>query len=538
MRRDVSASRYRRLLVLVTVVTGLVITTWALLAPAFRAPDEPVHVNSVVRLMSGGGWPPPGEARLVEGVNDALGQARYWGRLPGRETGWGDTQFEDLEPVPDDERVGIDVTDPAQMVRTEVNDQMTQHPPLYYAIVAGLLRGFDDDSTRWDVQLLLMRLASVLMTVPVVPLLAETTRLLTSSRSLALAASTVPLFIPQFQHISGSVTNDALLSLTGAATTYLTVRTVGGDLRWGVALLAGAALGAGLLTKAFMLLAIPMVLLAFLLARSTTVSFVGRAGRAAAAAAAAFAVGGWWWARNLILYGAIQPSGHQTPVSGSAAPRTLEIFLDRAWGYLTQSFWGRFSWLELEIDSRYVVGATTIALTLATIGLVTSGRRFREAILMASFAGSLILLVAYQGFRAYQRTGLFPGLQGRYFFVALGALTGLAALGVFFVARRSERVLAVLTPVVTVVGLCVTAMGLWVGFVGFYRGDGDSVWTAASFWVDASPATAAQTIGVLSALVIASVALVIWMITSTAQVLGRSEPETPTGPDPIAEEAR
>lgn len=45
---------------------------WAILTPAFRAPDEPLHVNSVIRVAEGGGWPAPGEARLSSSVLQAV----------------------------------------------------------------------------------------------------------------------------------------------------------------------------------------------------------------------------------------------------------------------------------------------------------------------------------------------------------------------------------------------------------------------------------------------------------------------------------
>lgn len=70
-RRDVS-----RLFVAATGALTLVFfiwqIVWAILTPAFRAPDEPVHVNSVIRVVEGGGWPAPGEARVSSSVLQAV----------------------------------------------------------------------------------------------------------------------------------------------------------------------------------------------------------------------------------------------------------------------------------------------------------------------------------------------------------------------------------------------------------------------------------------------------------------------------------
>jgi len=57
VRDDPAEAAYRRALALVTALVTLVGGLWAVLTPAFRAPDEPQHVNSVLRLAYGGGWP-------------------------------------------------------------------------------------------------------------------------------------------------------------------------------------------------------------------------------------------------------------------------------------------------------------------------------------------------------------------------------------------------------------------------------------------------------------------------------------------------
>ncbi len=53
------ATGYRAALAAITLLVVTVAACWAVLTPAFRAPDEPQHLNSVLRLAYGGGWPPP-----------------------------------------------------------------------------------------------------------------------------------------------------------------------------------------------------------------------------------------------------------------------------------------------------------------------------------------------------------------------------------------------------------------------------------------------------------------------------------------------
>src|SRR3982750_777157 len=51
-----------------TVVFVATMVLWTIVTPAFRSPDEPQHVNSVLRLAEGGGWPAPGEAFVLPEV--------------------------------------------------------------------------------------------------------------------------------------------------------------------------------------------------------------------------------------------------------------------------------------------------------------------------------------------------------------------------------------------------------------------------------------------------------------------------------------
>jgi hypothetical protein len=519
-----SARGYRFGLLLVCLLTAALLTTWAVVTPAFRAPDEPQHANSVLRLLSGGGWPAPAEARVLSGIQSAMTEAAFSAELPGSAGvfDWGPDEFVEATPPSDESRLVLDHADPALTVESATAiDQMTQHPPLYYAVVAAALRLVGLDDTRWDIQLLAMRMVSVLLTVLAVPFIASAVRLLTGSRPLALAGACVPLVIPQFQHISGSVTNDALLTLTGAATASFIVAIVGGDLRLRTAALAGAALGAGLLTKAFLLLAAPFLLGAFVVARAPGYGFASRLGRAALCGAVAMAIGGWWWVRNVVLYGAVQPPG-MTRIPNYDPGRTLEIFLPTAAGALSQSFWAKFGWLEINIASPFASLSTALGLALITLGVVTSGRRWRDAIVLAGFAASVPLVVVYNGLKAYRESGIFPGLQGRYFYVVLGALTALAALGVWFLLRRSERAASALLPVVGLAGLAVSALGLWIAFQGFYRASGESPWAAVARWLAWSPAKSTHAVVLLGVLLLTALAFLSWTVIHALRARSRA----------------
>ncbi len=512
VRDDPAEAAYRRALVLVTALVVLVGGLWAVLTPAFRAPDEPQHVNSVLRLAYGGGWPPAGEALVGPAVDAARDQAALDTDVPGRHLDRdGIPAFVGEPPTPDAERGTVTGANalahpvpPGTSTRhlaTSAVDQMTQHPPLYYAVAAGVLRATGLAEARWDLQLLALRLFDVVLLAPLPLLAAAAVRRLSRSRAAALVAASFTLFVPQVGHILGSVTNDALVTLTGAATGYLCVRVLTGDLRPRTAAALGAAVGLGLLTKVMAAFALPVVVAAYLLASGPRVR---RAAGALLAGGAAFVVGGWWWLRNLLVLGTVQPVGIPDRFP-EAEPRGLWYFLRTVVTSVTRSFFGNFGWLEVRVPDAVFWTAAVVVAALCALAVLRGPARRATAVLVlqpvALWCG--VLVNAWPDYAAH---GWISAVQGRYLFAGLLALSAGTALGLLaLLGPRLRRA----TPWVVVAAGLVSAGGLAYGFWGFYQGPGQSVADAAARWAGWSPLTGAQLVAVGVVVVAGAIAAVV-----------------------------
>lgn len=418
---------------------------WSFTRATFSAPDERAHVSAAVYLEEFRDWPGFKEMPVLLSVMRA---ADYIGTSP----------FEAGAAPPRPNRPSFaDLTDETNLVSRTIN-QMTQHPPLYYAGLAGLHGAFGDELS-FDQEVWLWRAISALLVAPLPLLAAALARRLGASRSMTVASAAMVAFLPGLAMLGGSVNNDNLLIAASGWAILGAGCVLTGDLRARTAIWIGAALAIALFTKAF---AIPIaigVLLAYVVA-AVRARALARGALAALIMVAVASLGGWWWVRNLLVYGTIQPSGHTEPLAdgplslGEALPQFVTVFFDRFFSRLVLGVDGSVAGFTAVVTSVIAVAVVAVAMIVWGVrSRPTGGQVAAGAALLAPFLLTGAIVV-YQSVRTTQTTGITAGAQGRYLYPAL---IGVVAVFAVLASRAlGERVRAVVLAVVAAAGIAIT----------------------------------------------------------------------------------
>jgi len=405
---------YRRLLLLLYLSLALL---YSAVNPLFESSDEMWHIGMAVRLARGEGLPV---------------------QRPGEETPW---------------------------------RQEGSQPPLYYALLAGLTRGFglslDDfeaiyirnpyawlgDPSRianrnqvlhgsWErfpwrgavLTLHLWRLVSVALGLLTVLATVNTVHLLFPDRpGWALGSGLLVAVNPMFLFIAASVNNDNLVNAATAAGLWLMALRFRyqGDRKgrpyWPHAVLLGLTLGAAALAKLSGLTLWP-VALALLLGLAWR-ERQWRRGllETALVFAIALALCSWWFWRNWALYR--DPSGLSVMLDIVGRRRATAADLLREFQGFRWAFWGVFGWMNvlMPVWVYYALDAWT---ALAALGLlIRAGRGLARALCARAWGEEWAIGLGLLGyvavlFVAFLRwTAQTPASQGRLMFPAIGPIS-------------------------------------------------------------------------------------------------------------------
>jgi len=438
-----------------TVVFGLWLVLWALVVPAFQAPDEPAHFDAAVHVATGSGWPAPGTLHVSNAVlaaqqEQASGDASTWS-----------TMSELLAAHPGD---------------SATVNQMTQHPPTAYAADALVLRALHYGSLRWDHALVALRLVDAVLVTPLALLAWAAVRRVTRSPRAALLAPIALFATPQLASIGASVTNDAPVLLLGGTVVWLATRILTGDLRTRTLLALGVVTAALVWTKGTGLPAVPFTAVVALVAGAGVLSIGRRVVRTVVLLGTTAVLGCWWWVHNLVTYHRLQPDGYAAIRPHADFPPgeqpSAVHFADVSWGTIARTFWGSPGQrAQVSIGDLFTAGLTIVAIVVV---VVWAFRRPRTGPDTRAAAWSLLvfpaLLLALQtasSARAYLDTTQVAGTQGRYLFPALLALVVLSALAWRRIPRteRGRGALAtgvaVIAPAIGIYGLAVVSAWFW-----------------------------------------------------------------------------
>ncbi len=277
-----------------------------------------------------------------------------------------------------------------------------------------------------------------------------------------LCATLAAVFVatlPQFLHISASISNENLSTFLATLYMFYLLNFLQDRFTKRTVLLAGLTLGCCLLTKSSSIFFVPLTVFVFswMWFRDRNKSFFLNL-------AAVLCVGGglssWWYVRNWYLYDdPIFTKALEALQPWSLRPRPLTVdYVCDAFSRSLVSFFGNFGSMQFAINqvqlSLYVglAGCSFVGLILYVKTNYTRRDALQSLIaLMVCFLG-----VACFFFLANFRYTMF---MGRYFFVSIASIAVFFSVGILnFLPRRAGRFFSFICLVI-LVGLCVDVFG-------------------------------------------------------------------------------
>ena len=302
--RHTSALAFVYLLSLLLIGVGYIA-----IMPPFEGFDETAHFTSLRQVADTGTIPIFGRSFFPRDIADYRGPAAYSTSAPPYDSSLTYTKFfaqPDLVA-----RFVQDYRRPQPhppFVPSQQPNWEAQHPPLYYLLLAPVLRLIE--RTPLVSQIFVLRLLSYLLALTgiffalmAIPVPGSSIEPRAAFTGFLLYPVMLPMFFPEFARIG----NDSLCLLFAgtAAFTLAKVLTQERSLAWPVAL--GVSLGLGLLSKAFF---IPItfgvgvfLLLRLLRSRGDEESWLLQLRNGAVSLALAVLIGGGWYLHDYLAYG-------------------------------------------------------------------------------------------------------------------------------------------------------------------------------------------------------------------------------------------
>lgn len=472
-------------------IAFLSLLAWAIVTPAFQAPDEPTHLAYIQRVAETGQAP-----RADDTARPALSSQ---GRNALDATGFGQLIGSPLARPPLDaaalRQARALLARPARQDDGGGAAAYSTYPPLYYALGLAPYLAADAAGATLVESLTAVRIISCLLSALTVVLLFLIAREIVPRTPLAWPTAALGVgLMPYFGFIGSSVNNDVLVATVCAAVLLALARA----LRYGLtprrAVVLGLLCAAGVVTKPTFYALLPAVLAAvvLLLVRARRAPGAPGGTRVAAAVIASFAlpitlyavVNYGVWGRSLVPTG----TGVVTTSVTATAQRSVSgllSYITQFWlprlGFLTdqvggayplwetmfKGYVGRFGWLDYQFPQWVFLvvlavwaGLLVLIVRALWVGRDAVRRRAGEVVVYALMVAGLVIVIGVPGYDYRLDTG-YVFEQARYLFPILGLHAALIALAVRGAGARAAPYLAplliVLTAALNLGGLLMTA---------------------------------------------------------------------------------
>lgn len=431
-----------RLVWLLVALTAVTATFFTVFHPNYRGPDEVAHTGLVVAVAERNAVWQPGSMPIQQGVNRSplITPVRLKGSL----------YLDESSMAPSSDRPSY--RDLGGDTPSRSPNHLVQHPPLYYVILGAVLSTIPNwQDVPFDRIVLLLRLLSVLLLVPLPWFCYAAARTLGASQGIAVAAAATPMMSPMLVHVSAVVNNDGLITILGAFVVWIAARVIRGDFRVRTAFQLGLLCSALMLTKGFGLVVVFVVVVIYLLAiiRLPARGRWRHLWRCGAAFAGPAIIGLIWWVSNLVQYHRLQPNGLLPPGSQDQPPRPPNTtFAESGWRYTwtwLDDFSQRF-WFDdpTGVQSSSVLHFIALVMTILVIiaigyAIITGSmdRRLTITLALGIFVATLQLLTL--GWATFAVNGRVGAAQGRYLFGFYSGIGLIMAYGLGVLCRGSER---------------------------------------------------------------------------------------------------
>ena len=501
-----------RIVVLATIGFLALVVAWSVLTPLAEAPDEPAHLGLILDVAQHDGAYPQYDALPQKEGAFALCQAY------AVSVKWCPTKTELAhhtvvrarpadEAPPKSSRPQWDAGTFTKAVPGRMN-QMPQHPPLYYEVMAGALRlerGLTPGHWSVDHELAYLRLINALLLLPLPFLAWAAARRAGADDLVGSVAAVSMLGIPQLTHIGGALNNDNLFATVVGVLAVLLAGVARGDRSRRTAVLVGVAAAAALLTKGFAVVLPPVIVLAYLVgerARITDVAGRLRAWVDAARAAMGPLVvaglvtiigAGWWYVGKVATTGQVMPSieNHRLTAKLKAIGfhPSFGHYLSSLVSKVVEGFWGAYGWRSVKLPVPMSWAATIVSFAFLVIawrrarpaletGETGAARSSTASVSKGMIAACVTPIAAFAAFVVIRSWVIYTGTsrlafqQGRYLFAGLVGVAVVTASGAVQVVgrRRILPITAAAVVVIQAVGILAAyhgwwALGLRTGFV-------------------------------------------------------------------------